>query len=84
MQLTTGTFCLSHDNHSASTCSHPSRVRETILAGDSPYLEEAHFYLAKALLAEGDAVGARAELNKTVAMAGDLAPQASALAARIP
>ncbi len=66
------------------TATGAEALRQTIIAGDSPYLEEAHFYLAKALLAEGDAVGARAELNKTVAMAGDLAPQAATLLARIP
>jgi hypothetical protein len=59
-------------------------LRDTILSGDNPYLEEAHFYLAKALLARGDAAGARAELRKTIAMGGDLEQQASALAARIP
>ena len=59
-------------------------LRYVIGNADTPYLEEAHFYLAKALLARGEAEAAKAELRKTIAMGGDLEPQAAALAARIP
>lgn len=59
-------------------------LRQVIGDGDTAYLEEAHFYLAKALLAGANAEEAKAELRKTIAMGGDLEPQASALAARIP
>jgi len=39
--------------------------------GESAYLEEARFYLAKAFLKKGDVTGARTELEATVALAGD-------------
>lgn len=45
--------------------------RATVGLGESAYLEEAHFYLAKALLRAGDTAGARAELEATMALAGD-------------
>ncbi|MDH4270679.1 MAG: hypothetical protein OEW18_01750 [Candidatus Aminicenantes bacterium] len=38
-------------------------LRKTISAGDSAYLEEAHFYLAKAFLGKRDIGGAKEELN---------------------
>jgi hypothetical protein len=72
----------------ALLASHPaageSALRDTVAAGATPYLEEGHFYLAKALLARGDAAGAQVELRKTIAMGGDLEAQATALAARLP
>lgn len=45
--------------------------RSVIELGESAYLEEARFYLAKALLRKGDVAGARAELQATIALAGD-------------
>jgi tetratricopeptide (TPR) repeat protein len=45
--------------------------RAVIELGESAYLEESRFYLAKALLRKGDVAGARAELEATVALAGD-------------
>jgi anti-sigma factor RsiW len=72
----------------ALLANHPAvgeaALRDTIAAGATPYLEEAHFYLAKALLSRADAEGARAELRKTIAMGGDLEQPAIALAARLP
>lgn len=67
-----------HDPAAAATA-----LSAVIGAGDTPYLEEAHFYRAKALLAQGDAAAARAELQKTVALHGDLERQAGDLLARI-
>jgi len=60
-----------------------SALRHVISAGDTPYLEEAHYYLAKSLLAQNDSAGARRELSDTVALHGDLEDQAAALLARI-
>ncbi len=45
--------------------------RTVVGLGESAYLEEARFYLAKALLRKGDVAAARAELEATVALAGD-------------
>jgi hypothetical protein len=47
-----------------------ARLRDTITLGDSPELEEAHFYLAKALLRQHDRSGARAELERAIALKG--------------
>jgi tetratricopeptide (TPR) repeat protein len=43
-------------------------LRRTIAMGDTPFLEEAHFYLAKAYLKQGDTDSARAELTKAKAL----------------
>jgi hypothetical protein len=45
-------------------------LRVTIALGDSPYLEEAHFYLAKALLRQKDVNAAQAELRTVVTLKG--------------
>jgi len=37
-------------------------LQQCIALGDTPYLEEAHYYLAKAFLRKGDALAARQEL----------------------
>lgn len=50
-----------------------------VLAVDSPYLEEAHFLTAETWLKKGDAAQGRAELEKVVAMNGDLKTRAQAL-----
>jgi hypothetical protein len=52
-------------------------------AGDSPYLEEARFYLAKGLLGTGDAAGAQRQLEDVLSMHGTLEKQAAALLAQI-
>jgi TolA-binding protein len=46
------------------------RLRATVALGDSPELEEAHFYLAKALLRKQDIAGAIAELRQAAALHG--------------
>jgi tetratricopeptide (TPR) repeat protein len=60
-----------------------ARLRATIDLGDSLDLEMAHFYLAKALLREKDAAGAEAELERAIAMHGDLERQSRELLDRI-
>ena len=56
-------------------------LRQTIAVGDSPYLEEAHFYLAKALLQNNDPAGARQELARTIRLRGLLENEARKLLA---
>jgi tetratricopeptide (TPR) repeat protein len=60
-----------------------AELRKTIDAGNSPYLEQARFYLAKGLLGSGDIAGARQQLDEVIAIHGDLALQAEALQAQI-
>jgi len=54
-----------------------------VASGESAYLEEAHFYLAKALLRKGDGPGARAELEATAALEGDREAEARELLRRM-
>jgi Flp pilus assembly protein TadD len=58
-------------------------LRQTIQLGDSPFLEEAHFYLAKALLQRNDSVSARQELMRTIELKGTLEQQARQLLAEL-
>jgi tetratricopeptide (TPR) repeat protein len=60
-----------------------ARLRATIDLGDSLDLEMAHFYLAKARLRERDAAGAEAELDRAIAMRGDLEKQSRELLGQI-
>jgi hypothetical protein len=59
------------------------RLRETVALGDTPYLEEARFYLAKGLLLGGDQAAAEAELEETIALEGDLEDEARELLDRL-
>jgi hypothetical protein len=59
------------------------RLRHVIGLGETPYLEESRFYLAKAHLAARDIVAAEAELKETVALAGPRAEEARRLLARL-
>jgi len=54
-------------------------LRRTIALGDSPYLEEGHFYLAKACLQQGDIPAARSELQRTIERRGRLEAAARSL-----
>jgi TolA-binding protein len=45
-------------------------LQQTIAFGESPYLEEAHFYLAKARLRQGRLSDARAELTRAIEHGG--------------
>ena len=52
---------------------------KTIALGDSPYLEEAHFYLAKAYLRKEDLRAAASELERTIELGGERQPTARTL-----
>lgn len=45
-------------------------LRRVVALGETPFLEESRFYLAKAYLGGGDLVAARAELQATVELGG--------------
>jgi hypothetical protein len=60
-----------------------TELRRTIALGDSPYFEEAHFYLAKGLLQAGDAAAARRELRTMIALDGDHRSEAKQLLSQI-
>jgi tetratricopeptide (TPR) repeat protein len=46
-------------------------LQRCIALSDTPYLEEAHYYLAKGYLAKGDAAVAQSELEKVARLKGD-------------
>jgi tetratricopeptide (TPR) repeat protein len=46
-------------------------LQRTIALGDSPYLEDAHFYQAKAYLRQGDVAAAQDALHKTIQLHAD-------------
>jgi hypothetical protein len=60
-----------------------AELRAVIVAGSTPYLEQARFYLAKGLIGMGDAAGARQQLDLLIGMQGELAQQAETLLAKI-
>jgi tetratricopeptide (TPR) repeat protein len=60
-----------------------AQLKATIALGDSPELEEAHFYLAKALLRKRDLGGAVAELRLAEAMHGPRQAEERSLIAKI-
>jgi tetratricopeptide (TPR) repeat protein len=47
-------------------------LQQSVALGDTPYLEEAHYYLAKAFLRKSDLAAAGAELQKGAQLKGDL------------
>ncbi len=53
---------------------------KVVALGETPYLTESHYYLAKALLRLGRADEAREELRRAAARGGDVGAQATALA----
>src|SRR5688572_17868781 len=59
-------------------------LREAARLGESPYLEDAHFFLAKALIRDGDVEAARGELRTVLALEGDRRDEASRLLAELP
>ena len=66
-------------------------LKKTVAEGETPYLEDAHFYLAKAYLRAHDLTAARGELEKAVRLEGDrenearqLLQQLAALARKSP
>ena len=58
-------------------------LQATIAIGHSPYLEEAHYYLAKARLRQGDLTAARTELRLTIERRGQLEAEARRLLAQV-
>jgi tetratricopeptide (TPR) repeat protein len=58
-------------------------LQNTIALGDSPYLEEAHYYLAKARLRQGDLRAAQMELKRTIELRGQLEADARRLLAQV-
>jgi tetratricopeptide (TPR) repeat protein len=52
------------------------RLQEVVALGESPYVEEAHILLAKGLVREGRVDEAAAELQKALALRGDLEDEA--------
>jgi tetratricopeptide (TPR) repeat protein len=58
-------------------------LRQTIGVGDSPYLEEAHFHLAKAFLQKSDPARARQEAERTIRLRGALETEARQLLAAL-
>ena len=58
-------------------------LKDVTASGNTPYLEPARFYLAKALLGEGNLAGADLQLRIIVEMHGKLEKQAQVLRAQI-
>jgi len=58
-------------------------LKDVTASGNTPYLESARFYLAKALLGEGNLAGADLQLRIIVEMHGKLEKQAQLLHAQI-
>lgn len=54
-------------------------LQSVVRTGNSPYLEQARYYLAKGLLAKGDVPGAREQLENVIAMHGDLEKRSTSL-----
>ena len=59
------------------------RLQATIALGDSSYLEDAHWYLAKAFLRRKDAGAARAHLKTLVELDGSRSDEARHLIAQL-
>lgn len=59
-------------------------LRAAVRLGESPYLEDAHFFLAKALIRGGDIEAAKGELRTVVALEGDRRGEASRLLSELP
>jgi tetratricopeptide (TPR) repeat protein len=59
------------------------RLQATIALGDSPYLEDAHFYLAKAFLRRQDSRAAETQLKKLIQLGGSRTNEARGLLAQI-
>lgn len=60
-----------------------SALERTAALGDTPFLEEALFYLAKARLQAGEVGAARAELAKVIELNGDRLEEARGLLGRL-
>jgi TolA-binding protein len=58
-------------------------LQSVVDAGDTPYREQARYYLAKGLLGRGDIAAARMQLENVIAMHGDLERQSKSLLTNI-
>ena len=58
-------------------------LQATIALGESVYLEEAHFFLAKAFLGKGDVGGAKEELNWVLEQGSNLKEEAAHILAQL-
>jgi TolA-binding protein len=67
------------DIESGDVAAGAAGLRRVIADGDTPWLEQAHFYLAKALLGSGDTAGASDQLKQVLAIHGDYAGEATKL-----
>jgi hypothetical protein len=65
------------------TAEAAARLAGVIGLGDTPWLEQARFFRAKALLKAGDVAGASAELKSVVVLQGDLEAEARRLLAAL-
>jgi tetratricopeptide (TPR) repeat protein len=54
-------------------------LKRCVALGDTPYLEEAHYYLGKGLLGKGDLTAARRELEEAVRLKGEREGEAQRL-----
>lgn len=61
-----------------------AELRNVVTLGDTPYLSEARFYLAKGLLGDGDLAGARSQLETLIKDKSELAPKAEELLKQLP
>jgi len=68
---------------SGNTAAAVPAFQAVIALGDSPFLEEARFYLAKSYLAMGDVSRARTEFARVRDMGGDLAGAAGEIDAQL-
>jgi tetratricopeptide (TPR) repeat protein len=59
------------------------RLQATIALGDSAYLEEAHWYLAKAFLRRNDLGAAETELRKLIQLQGSANDEAGRLLSQV-
>jgi hypothetical protein len=59
------------------------RLRATIAVGESPYLEEAHWYLAKAFLRRKDLGAAESQLKRLIQLRGSWSGEAGRLLAQV-
>jgi thioredoxin-like negative regulator of GroEL len=74
-----GVCLLLTNDRSAGT----QELRSVVVAGDTPYLERARFYLAKGLIGEHDIAQAERQLQSVIAMHGEFEKQAQVLLSQI-
>jgi len=60
-----------------------THLQRTVDLGDTPFLEESLYYLAKARLREGNATAARDTLGKIIVLNGDRSEEAQSLLDRL-